>query len=265
MPPPGYACAMDEPMMSPDAIAAPMLPARALRAGAGADWIVDAWRLFRRAKLMWILFVVLFFLLSLAISLLPVVGSLVGSLLSPVILGGILSGARSLDQGGEMELEHFLGGFRERTASLLGVGALYLAGQLALMALFAGFVGLPVFSAMLSGDLDALSGLDVEETAWRAVLGALVTLLLAAPLFAAFWFAPALVALGGMAAVPAMKASFTACLRNWLPMLDYGILATVLLLAALIPLLLGLIVWVPVMLATLYTSYQSVFTEPAAA
>lgn len=236
---------------------------RALRASAGADWIVDAWRLFRRAKLMWIVFVVLFFLLSLAISMLPVVGSLLGSLLSPVILGGIMLGARSLDQGGEMELEHFLGGFRERTASLLGVGALYLAGQLALMAIFAGFVGMPLFSAVLSGNLEALSAVDAEETAWRAVLGALVALLLAVPLFAAFWFAPALVSLGEMAAVPAMKASFGACLRNWLPMLVYGILSSVLLVVALIPLLLGLIVWVPVMLATLYTSYQGVFALPA--
>lgn len=238
---------------------------RVLRAGAGADWIVEGWRLFRRAKLMWIVFVVLFFLLSLAISLLPVVGSLLGSLLSPVILGGIMLGARSLDDGGEMELEHFLGGFRERTASLLGVGALYLAGQLALMAIFAGFVGLPLFGALLSGNLDALSALDVEETAWRAVFGALVTLLLAVPLFAAFWFAPALVSLGEMAAIPAMKASLAACLRNWLPMLVYGILASVLLVAAVIPLLLGLIVWVPVMLATLYTSYQAVFATPQAA
>lgn len=238
---------------------------RVLRAGAGTDWIVDAWRLFRRAKLMWIVFVVLFFLLSLAISMLPVVGSLLGSLLSPVVLGGIMLGARSLDQGGEMELEHFLGGFRERTASLLGVGALYLAGQLALMAIFAGFAGMPLFSAVLSGDLEALSAVDVEETAWRAVLGALVTLLLAVPLFAAFWFAPALVSLGEMAAIPAMKASFFACLRNWLPMTVYGILAGVLLVLALIPLLLGLVVWVPVMLASLYTSYQSVFVAPPSA
>ena len=244
-------------------VAAPT--ARALRAGAGADWIVDAWRLFRRAKLMWVLFVVLFFLLSLAISMLPVVGSLLGSLLSPVILGGILLGARSLDQGGEMELEHFLGGFRDRPAPLLALGALYLAGQLALMALFAGFVGLPLLGAVLAGDLETLAAVDIDETAWRAVVGALATLLLAVPLFAAVWFAPALVALGGMAAIPAMKASFIACLRNWLPMAVYGILAGVLLVLALLPLLLGLILWVPVMLATLYASYQSVFAAPASA
>ncbi len=238
---------------------------RVLRAGAGADWLVDAWRLFRRAKLMWVVFVVLFFLLSLAISMLPVVGGLLGSLLSTVILGGIMLGARSLDQGGELELEHFFGGFRERPAPLLALGMLYLVGQLALMALFAGFVGLPLLGAVLTGDLAALAAVDVDETAWRAVVGALATLLLAVPLFAAFWFAPALVALGGMGAIPAMKASFIACLRNWLPMTVYGILAGVLLVLALIPLLLGLVVWVPVMLASLYTSYQSVFVAPPSA
>lgn len=253
---------MNNALPPPDQAAPTAQCGRVLRAGAGADWLVDAWRLFGRAKLMWVVFVVLFFLLSLAISMLPVVGGLLGSLLSPVILGGIVLGARNLDQGGEMELEHFFGGFRERPASLLALGALYLAGQLALMALFAGFVGLPLLGAVLTGDLEALAAVDVDETAWRAVVGAMATLLLAAPLFAAFWFAPALVALGGMAAVPAMKASFMACVRNWLPMVVYGILAGVLLVLALIPLLLGLIVWVPVMLATLYTSYQSVFAAP---
>jgi hypothetical protein len=35
-----------------------------------------------------------------------------------------------------------------------------------------------------------------------------------------------------------------------------------LLVPAMIPLGLGLIVWAPLMLATIYTSYRSVFTEP---
>lgn len=242
-----------------------VLPGQRLRAGAGADWIADGWRLFRRAKVMWIAFVVLFFLLSLAVSLLPAIGSLLGALLSPVILGGIMLGARSLETGGELELEHFLAGFRSRTASLVAVGAIYLAGQLLLMVVFAGFVGFSVLGALIAGDAGALAGLDVGESLLRAGLGGLVVMALAVPLFAAFWFAPALVMINGLPAAPAMRESLVACLRNWLPMLVYGILASLLLVLALIPLLLGLVVWAPLMLATLYTSYRGVFTQPETA
>lgn len=241
-----------------------VLPGRTLRAGAGADWIADGWRLFRRAKLMWIVFVVLFFLLSLAVSMVPVVGGLAGALLSPLILGGIMLGARSLEQGGDLELEHFLAGFRRRTTSLLAVGLIYLLGQLVLVLIFAGFVGFSVLGVVLSGDTAALADLDMGESLLGILIGALVVTALAMPLFAAFWFAPALVMLHGLPAVSAMKESLFACLRNWLAMLVYGILASILLVLAVIPLLLGLIVWAPLMLATVYTGYRSVFTEPDA-
>jgi uncharacterized membrane protein len=46
------------------------------------------------------------------------------------------------------------------------------------------------------------------------------------------WFAPALVALQGTNAVDAMKRSFVACLRNWVPFLVYGLIAVGVLVAA---------------------------------
>ena len=41
--------------------AALVMPGRRVRAGAGVDWIADGWRLFRKASLMWIVFLVLLF------------------------------------------------------------------------------------------------------------------------------------------------------------------------------------------------------------
>jgi uncharacterized membrane protein len=58
-----------------------------------------------------------------------------------------------------------------------------------------------------------------------------------------------------------MKESFFACFRNFVPMLVYGLVMTALAIAAVIPLGLGFLVWVPVLIATTYTSYRSVFTE----
>jgi uncharacterized membrane protein len=84
------------------------------------------------------------------------------------------------------------------------------------------------------------------------------------PLAMAVWFAPALVILDDQPGLQALWASLLACLRNALPLLLYSIVSSVLLLFAVIPLGLGLILWIPVMLLTIYTSYRDVF-EPGQA
>jgi uncharacterized membrane protein len=95
----------------------------------------------------------------------------------------------------------------------------------------------------------------------RLALGGLVATSLALPLMAAYWFAPALAMLHDVPALPAMKESFVACFRNFVPMLVYGLVMLALLLVAIIPLGLGLIAWIPLAVATIYSSYRSVFTE----
>jgi uncharacterized membrane protein len=90
-----------------------------------------------------------------------------------------------------------------------------------------------------------------------------VGLLFAIPLLMAFWFAPALIVLRGDEPLAAMTTSFRACLRNVPPFLIYGLLGLVFMILACIPLFLGLVVLIPVALATLYTSYKDVFGVPA--
>jgi uncharacterized membrane protein len=74
-----------------------------------------------------------------------------------------------------------------------------------------------------------------------------------------------LIGLHSLTAVEAMKLSFVACLKNMLPFLVYGLIFTVILVVAIIPFGLGLIVAIPVMMTSLYTSYVDVFniTESA--
>ena len=62
----------------------------------------------------------------------------------------------------------------------------------------------------------------------------------------------------------ALGISMVACLRNILPFLLCSLLSSILLVVAVIPLGLGLILWIPVMLLTLYTSYRDVFAADAA-
>ena len=210
-----------------------VMPGRRVRTGEGAAWIAGGWRLFRKATVMWVVFLVLFFLLHMGLGFVPYAGSLLGSLATPLLLGGVALGCRSLETGGDLELEHLLAGFRRNTGYLFAIGVLYAFGELALLAVMGAIAGFPLVGAVLSGDAEsmvrALNGLDVT----RVEIGALVALVLAVPLMAALWFAPALAMLHG---VPAL--------------------------AAMIPFLLGLLAWLPLAIATAYASYRSIFTKP---
>ncbi|MES9846088.1 MAG: BPSS1780 family membrane protein, partial [Candidatus Sedimenticola sp. 6PFRAG5] len=93
------------------------------------------------------------------------------------------------------------------------------------------------------------------------ILPVAVAMLFFFPLLMAYWFAPALVALDGVSAVTAMKLSFLGCLKNILPFLVYGLATTVLGLLAAIPFFLGLLVFVPVITASIYTGYRDIYFD----
>jgi len=101
------------------------------------------------------------------------------------------------------------------------------------------------------------------EGAGISVAAMLIALLLVAglsmPLYMATWFAPALIVLRDLSVGAALKASFFACLRNWLPFLVYGLVLMVLGVVAAIPAGLGYLVLIPVLTASVYTAYLDIF------
>ncbi len=240
--------------------AALVLPGRKVRAGEGVDWVSDGWRLFRKSPLMWIVFLVLFFLIHVGLGMVPWVGMWIGNLVSPILMGGMVLGCRSLETGGDMELEHFLAGFRRNTGLLFAIGLVYALGEIAIMAVFSLVAGTSIVWALVTGNEAAIIN-ALPDDPLRLALAGLVAAALAVPLMATYWFAPTLAMLHDVPAIPAMKESFTACFRNFVPMLVYGLVMMALLVAAIIPLGLGLLAWVPLAFATIYASYRSVFTE----
>ena len=241
-----------------------VLPGRTLRAGAGSDWIGDGWRLFAKAKLMWVIFVFLFVLIHIVLAFVPVLGTLAANVLTPVLAGGVYLGCRSLETGGELELEHLFAGFRRHFVDLVVIGVAYLLGGLVILLVFGMFAGMSILTAMFAGnESDVLTAITAASL--PLLLGVLVATALSVPLMAAYWFAPMLVMLNDVRPVEAMKASLVACFRNFLPFLVYGILMLLLAIVAMIPFGLGLFVWVPVLVGSMYASYRGIFTEPDAA
>lgn len=237
-----------------------VLPGRGLPVGSAWGWIVEGWRLFARAPLMWIVSIVVIFVIAIVVNFVPFLGTLVFQLFQGVFAAGFVVACRSLEKGGEFELEHLFAGFTRRLGSLLMVGFLFLLGWIGIALVFMAFVGLSILSAFMGGDPGAAVAAFAASSV-SMLLGILVMLGLMVPLMAAYWFAPALVIMHDMTPVAAMKESFFACFRNFLPFLVYGLVMTIGVFFAVLPFGLGLLVWVPVAIASTYAAYRQIFTE----
>ncbi len=228
---------------------------RQVGAGRGWGWIVEAFELFKLNPLMWIVLLLTYLLIAVALTFVPIIGSLVFSLIAPVFVAGFMLACRALDNGEELLINHLFAGFKENTGQLITIGGIYLASMIVITgAVYASIASMGI-------DLSALSkGTPPDtETSKGLLLALLFGLLLVVPLVMAYWFAPALVALNNLSAVEAMKLSFNACLHNILPLFVYSIIAALLLLLAMLPFGLGLLVFAPIMIAVIYTSYKDIF------
>jgi len=237
-----------------------VLPGRGLDAGAGWSWIVKGWELFTRAPLMWIVALIIIFVIAAAVSLLPIIGQILFQLVQAVIAGGLMVACRALEKGGEFELEHLFAGFSKRFVPLLMVGVFMLVGWILIFLVFLAFVGVGLLGAFMTGDPE-LAISSGAASLGSILVGSLVMMALMVPLMAAYWFAPALVMMHDVKPFAAMKASFFACFKNFIPFLVYGLVMTVAAIVAIIPCGLGFLVWVPVAIASTYVAYRQIFTD----
>ena len=236
-----------------------VMPGRSLPAGSGWSWIRGGWSFFTAAPGMWIVFIILLAIGSVVFNFIPILGSLAWQVLSPVIGGGLVVGCRSIETSGELELEHLFAGLKTNFANLLVLGLLYVTGGLLILGVIFAFVGTAIVMAVLNGDADALMQAFAITT--PLLVGSFIALVMAGLLLAAYWFAPALVVMHGVAPLKAMQASLGATFRNVGPFLVYGLAMFFFLIIAAIPFGLGMLVWIPVMVASGYFSYREVFTE----
>ena len=224
----------------------------------GWNWIADGWTLFKAAPGVWVGMIVVFLLLYIAAMLVPFIGPMVQYLLMPVFFGGIAAGCRAIDDGGGLQFNHLFAGFQTKFGILVAIGALYLAGFVAILVVVMVITGASVFALMLGGGAEQ-DAAATGAAAMTLVLAALIVAALSIPLMMAVWFAPALAVFHELGAVEAMKASFAGCLRNIVPFLVYGIVGFALAILATIPLMLGWLVAGPVFAASVYTGYRDIY------
>lgn len=227
---------------------------RTVAAGRGWDWIVEAFALFRRQPGMWILIALIGGILSILVGMVPLLGSIANMLLLPIFGAGIMLGCEALNQGGTLEIDHLFTGFKQRTSDLVLVGAAGLAGWLVIALVVVAILGGGVLMGILRGG-EPGAAIPIAS----ALIAGLLVLTLSALLYMAMWFAPALIVLHRLAPLAALRASFYACTRNWIPLTLYSLILLLLFVVAAIPAGLGLLVLMPVMAASVYTSYRDIF------
>jgi uncharacterized membrane protein len=232
---------------------------RKVAAGNGWRWIADGWGHFRQNPGPWIGATLVWLLLMGAMSAVPMVGSLASSILGPVFLAGFMLGANAQYEGEDFEVRHLFAGFSERFGALALVGLLNLVGVIVIIVIAGVVFGGALFAMMGSGFEPDPANLEQMIV---PLLGAvLLVLALMLPLMMAYWFAPALVVLGKLSPTQALKASFSACTRNMLPFFIYGLALSLLTIVAIIPLALGFLVLIPVVTASVFTSYRDIFYQ----
>lgn len=236
-----------------------VVEARGVDAGRGVTWWSEAWALFTKSAGMWIVLALILLVILVVLSLIPLLGSLAASLLLPVFVGSWMLAARKVESGGALELGDLFSGFKDKLTPLVVLGALLLGATL-VIAVAAGALGFgAVMGLMAGGSNHSMGGMMAAMGA--GMLALLVTMTLGVLIAMAFWFAPPLVIFRNVAPVDALKASFSASLKNVLAFLVYGVIYLIAAIVASIPFGLGWIALVPVVLLTVYVSYKDVFGE----
>lgn len=260
---------------------------QAVPAGHGWEWWRSGFAIFRASPWMWLLvlivligllFVATGIVTALALSMmrsspagLIVVFGLFGLALSivyPIFSGGLMLGARAVDEGEGLGVGHVFAGFGHSGGRLATVGLAMLAGNFLIQVLVT-----VLFGAWLrTGAMSANPAMMMQQ----GVLIFLVYLALTLPLAMGFWFAPALVVFNDSPALDAIRSSFLGCLKNVVPFLIYGLVA--LGIGIVIALLLGIIAVItrgvgiilvfalllavgPIVIGSIYTSYRDIYTQ----
>jgi hypothetical protein len=232
---------------------------RKLAASQGLQWVVAGFRLYRKNPLLLSAAFGLLFGVVMALGLIPMVGSSLSELASPLMVAGFMAAYRALDSGNELELPQFLAGLQGPAIPLMTVGAVQLLGTLLIgkVMLAMGFDPEAVMAAAKGG---TASPAEMQAMLNQAMPAVLTGLALFTPLIMATWFAPALILFGGARPAIALGVSLKAVAKNWAAMLVNSLaLGMLLFIAALVPMLLGLLVAMPILFGSLYASYQAIF------
>ena len=227
-------------------------------AGRGVAWFKEAFELFRRAPAVWVGICGGWILLWFAFALVPFIGPVLSNLLQPVFFGSFAIAAYKQSAGEPITMGDLFSGFRRNAKSLVNIGILMMAAQLA-SAFLMRALGMPSWPEDEPFDMVAYAEM-LQPHLWILAAG-LAVLAFAS---AALWFAPQLIVFHGLSASHAVRWSVYAALSNIGAMSVYGLMLVPLFLACSLTLGLATIVVIPLFAISTYTGYRDVFENAPA-
>ncbi len=207
---------------------------KTLTANDGWQWVVSGWQTFLKSPVMWVVISLMYVVSLFVLNTIPVMGALLAGLLTPALLAGMLYGVLELEAGRELKPAHIFQAFQDQ-AKLI---------QLALL-------GLVTFALTLLQK--AVIATELPQS-----LSLLIGLLLALVSACALLYGLPLVMMANQQAVDAVPKSLRACLEQPVAIGIFVALALLLFFLALLPLGLGLLIYLPVMIGAMRASYQQV-------
>ena len=221
--------------------------------GNGWTWITESWGIFRQAPGMWIGCLIAILAITIVLSLIPFVGPFANMVLYPVWGAGLTIACHALWNEEPMEFNHIFAGFKHRFGALLMIGLFGTVCGVLILVLMAFVIGWN--PGVFLGIGEPPKNLDMS----RVAIGYLLALALFLPVYMAQWFAPTLIVINDFSPGQALKTSFSGCLKNILPFLLYGIVFFVIIIVSAIPLMLGLLITMPMFIASVYTAYRDIY------
>ncbi|OUR61145.1 hypothetical protein A9Q73_11440 [Bermanella sp. 47_1433_sub80_T6] len=233
--------------------------AKKLTAGQGSRMVADAWRIYKVSPFKWTFIAFSLFAVMMLLSIIPLVGSFVGSLVYTPLFAGLLIGASEIEKGGKLKFGHLFSAIKSNPKGVFGLAVVVTFIGLINMALAFSFMGFELFMATYMGqELDPAS-LNIDPA--NMMIGGIIMFAGTALIMMLAWFATPLIALQSKGVFQAMAMSFKASLKNWLPLTVYGLIMAFWMIVAVIPVGLGLLIMIPLLTITIYTTYRKIFTE----
>lgn len=245
------------------------MQARRLPARHGFLWLIASFKIFRSNPPLMTALTMGYMFVIVAVNLLPYIGPFLLPLALPSLIVVLANGCRAIQRGGGVGSVALTFGVQKRRVELVRLGGLHLIGSLVILIASSIMEGGPISMAG--------SGTAVDEQERAAAMVRLMVV--AMPVVAAFWFAPLLTAWDDAPPLKSVFFSFVASWRNWRAFAVYGLSAG--LIAVILPgvllitatalsetlgnvlsitlKMLLIFVLAPVMMASVFVSYQDVF------
>ncbi len=244
--------------------------------GRGWHWIREGAQMFFAAPGTWVLLLILQLLVDIGLSMLPDTGGVFGSVIqlafgvASIVIGvffeaGLLLGCAAQRRGETLQVATLFAAFGHPAArGLLGLALI----QIFAWALIAALALVAVVVVIGTGlSLLTLGAREIVDVVLGSLTSAIVVFLLVLTLsllvVMALWMAPPLVLFQGFTPVQALIASFNANFRNVRALTVYGLAMVGLAIVAVLPLLLGLLVLVPIATTSRYVAFCDLFPSTA--